>query len=294
MSRIITKLFNRLVKEEEEEAEPLSTDRIDLEATFCSLEDMLIGCYNLKGNANQTEELDERMNPCISMARTLMLALVKARNTMDKLQEIESILTGLRLNSSFSRCGKLYTLCCNELDIHSHPRVITIGAVASPKSVSPMDTNTITSEGVKSMAMEDKIFSQLLLAVGSAVGESDTTLTLNNLRSYVDSHPETDFEPYLTSLSRTFRSYILANRQSSNNGTTNTMSSLRQRLAAAVSTDTSRPTGAISSIPVTASPRAFSSSNPSTVLQDMSTAEAVSSAAALRARLESVKKKYMS
>lgn len=279
MSRIITKLFNRLVKEEEEEAEPFSSGRIDLEATFCSLEDMLIGCYNLQGSANQTEELDERMNPCISMARTLMLALVKARNSTDKVQEIEAILTGLRLNSSFSRCGRLFTLCCNELDIHSHPRIITIGTVMSPKSVSPMDTTTITSEGNKSVAAEDKVFSQLLFAVGSADGESETTHALNNLRAYVDSHPETDFEPYLTNLSRTFRAYILANRQSSS---TNTMSSLRQRLAIA---DTGRSSMHSSSPRVQCDPMS---------IQDMSTAEAVSSAAALRARLESVKKKYMS
>jgi hypothetical protein len=279
MSRIIIKLFNRVVKEEEDEADPFSTGRIDLEATFCSLEDMLIGCYNLQGSATLNEELDERMNPCISMARTLMLSLVKARNTSDKVQDIETILTGLRLNSSFSRCGRLFTLCCNELDIRSHPRVITIGSVTSPKSVSPIDTSTVMSEGLKSYTVEDKALSQLLFAVGSADGEAETTVALNNLRSYVDGHPETDFEPYLKHLSGTFRTYILANRQGS---TLNTMSSLRQRLAAATTAtyENTRPSMA------SASPRAM--------IQESSTTEATSSAAALRARLESVKKKYMS
>jgi hypothetical protein len=123
MSRMVLKRFNKLVKEEEEGVHPFHYNMAELETFFCSLEDKLTRSYNLQESRHQ--KLDERMNPCMTMAKSLMLALIKAYKLRDALQDIANVLTVDHLDKSFYHCGRLFTVCSEELEMDRQPRVET-------------------------------------------------------------------------------------------------------------------------------------------------------------------------
>lgn len=125
MSPMITKIFNKLIKEEEEGLNPLQCDRDELESMLCSMEDMLVRCYLLLNESrNQTDVWDERMNPFMDMARTLMLSWIKAYKARDAVNEIEDILAhDNSSNKSLVHCGRLFHICCKDLEMNFQSRI---------------------------------------------------------------------------------------------------------------------------------------------------------------------------
>jgi len=295
MSRIITKLFTRVMKAEEVQPKPFSEDNLDLEALFCALEDMLMSCYSIHGNEHEAEKVDDRMRPCLIMGRTFLLQLLKSKQDVGDVNELDDILVSLNLNNVASHFGSLFKSCCEELGLHSNS---TFGSSPPTRAVLAERDKFIANMAGNKFETDHTPTSQisrLLFSVGSADGEEETTAALNQLRAFVDTHKEVDFEPHLKNLSAPFRAYILS-KPAPDNGISlvnkRSLSSLRQRLAAAneISRSTFGSGASATSSIISSSSTSGRNANNTTGVENP---DSVSSAAALRARLESVKRKYV-
>jgi len=200
-SRIITKLFSRVIQIEESEALPFAGTNMDLLSLFGSLEGFLLKARSVKGLSvsfpqstsrgvvDHSFVCDDRMVPLLTMGRDFMLHLLKAKDSQDKLESVKDVIVCLGL-SEVSLIRRLFCNCCDELGL---------GDILGNSQSTGYD--------------EDKL-SELILAVGNfAVGnaeeEEDRMYAFDDLREFVCKHEQIDIEDELSSLSVSFRKYVL-------------------------------------------------------------------------------------
>lgn len=205
MSRIITKLFNRVLKAEGNENDAFSRSDFDLGDLLLNLEKVLSKSQN-PGTANSVfsensdlTDLDslagDGMAPCKSMCNQFMIELLKAKYSQNKISEVKISLSRNR-NIKETFTGRLFTSFCNELgyDVLSPQKDI-----GSPSSKSNYDADQL---------------SELIFAVGGAEEDEDRVNALDDLRSFVKEHPDINLESHLSGLSEPFRNYILEQMKS--------------------------------------------------------------------------------
>jgi len=185
MSRIVTKLFSRLVKAEESELQPFSENRLDIESLLCTLEDVLVDCNTLSAQRSNVNEFDNnKIKPCKNMGRAMMLHLLKAKSKEGKSYDLKLMLDKLDLGNASS----LFVSCCHELGLDTAEEI---------------ETRKASADEV------DEELSELIYAVGGAGEEGDRVRALNKLRDYMARNQTADLESHLSNLSAQFRLYIL-------------------------------------------------------------------------------------
>jgi hypothetical protein len=201
MSRIITKLFSRVIKAEESEMAPFSSRQTNVEAILVGVEKFLKECNSISGSvAHSTDGSTltdpaslrdaDKLAPCHDMIHTLVLQLIKAKNSQDSMQELKHELGNNGLHHS-TFTGRLVDSCCSELGLTPIYDVESIPSKSESKSYDP------------------DYLSELIYAVGRAGDDDDRVASMDDLRDYLDAHQEIDVESHLSGVSASFRKYIL-------------------------------------------------------------------------------------
>ncbi len=206
MSRIITKLFSRVLKAETNEINPFERG-FDLDAVMRTLENVLSQsqtpgtAHSVRSDTSDLTDLDslagDKMAPCRSMCNTFMMDLLKAKNAQNKTADLK---VSLRKHGYITEtyAGKLFVSCCNELGLES--LVSPLKADSSPKT--------------PSVSYDSDQLSELIFAVGDAEEDEDRVNAIDDLRDFMDGNPGIDLESHLSGLSEPFRKYIMEQMRS--------------------------------------------------------------------------------
>jgi len=203
MSRIVTKLFSRVIKAEEGVLMPFSGKDVDLSSLLGSLEKVLSKTRSMVGqNGNNSDSgkaidsdfiCDNRMTPLLTMGRTLMIHLLKSKGGPGKFEEVKGIIDSLNLPED-SLTERLFSSCGSELGLEKRQ--------GSPQKQSSPDVDRNRSYD------EDKL-SELIFAVGRAEEEEARMYAFDDLRDFMRQHDQVNIESHLSTLSAPFRKYIL-------------------------------------------------------------------------------------
>ncbi len=214
MSRIITKLFSRVLKAEISEHNSFSANNFDLEGVLGSLETVLSKSQMPGGSSysvalsdtSDITDLDslagDKMAPCRNMCNSFMVELLKAKQSQNNVSEVKIALRKLGYLKE-THSGRLFITCCNELGLDSP---------VSPQQghTSPIHNSTAPNED----SYDADQLSELIFAVGGAEEDHDRVDALEDLRAFLDAHPGINLESHLSGLSTPFRKFILEQMKS--------------------------------------------------------------------------------
>lgn len=287
LSRVVTKLFTRVIKAEEGEEQPYGSDDFDTESILCCLEDALEACEKAKEQNTPEEAIFATHN----LVKMLTTSILKARGESFSLREE---MDELGIDSSDSELGKLLISCAIELGLWS----------GSPPrgGVSSRDVSALVS------------------AVGSAAHGADQEKAIAALKRFTERFGNEDLNDHLTQVSATFRAFILEQLSekstaadvpvtTASNAMQERIKNLRSKLKSTeAAAETANPlspprrneapnsaTESSPSVPVKAfrARLAAAQEKRATAAASESSDSAVSRAAALRARLQKVKEQSM-
>jgi hypothetical protein len=265
LSRVITKLFSRVIKAEEGKVDSFVPEDFDVESILCYLEDSLVACDMAEQEGRPYDAIAASRN----LIGLLMTAMLKARGESFSLR---AQLDELGIDSVGSDLGKLLMSCATELGIWSS---------------SPPRGGVTTSRDV----------SVLVSAVGSAEQDPEREKAIAALRNYISIYGDNDLNDHLAQVSDTFRSFILDQLSSSHQvksptiAASNSMSvrikNLRSKLS---STEPAVETRSMNSTPKQSQEEPFppNLTQPTTELTAAGSAPAVQ---AFRARLAAAQEK---
>jgi hypothetical protein len=174
LSRVVTKLFMRVVKAEESTFKPFSSATLDVEALLCCLEDALVACKK----AGEDGLPEEGIESCRHLAKVLVLALMKERGDASSLL---MMMEELGIDTYSSSLGELMSSCAAELG-YSYTKL---------------------AHAV------DRDVSALVSAVGSARQGPERDLAVDALRQYTAAHGNEDLNTHLAEVSSAFRAFIV-------------------------------------------------------------------------------------
>lgn len=180
LSRVVTKLFTRVIKAEEGGLQPFSSISIDTEAVLCSLEDSLAACSRAESLGKSSDAVSAYRH----LSKNLVSAILKARGES---ASIRSKIDDLGIDYANSPLGQLVASCADEL-----------GLVSS-------DTPPPAASG----AAPSKDVSSLVSAVGSAATAAERDAAIADLRAHKEAHGEEELNNHLVEVSAAFRAYIL-------------------------------------------------------------------------------------
>jgi hypothetical protein len=180
LSRIVMKLFGKVIKTEELSISPYSSPSVNLEALLCTIDDLL-SAVHAKEAPGQHEGSD--------MATSLITSILKFRRTTEVTDLIQ------KLGMGDSEDG-IWSMVMN-LDPSPSTRGPKYVAPASPAS----KASTTTSAHSKDVA-------QLVSAIGSAPEGPERLAAVEVLRGYRDRHGDEDLNSHLEKVSDNFRDYI--------------------------------------------------------------------------------------
>merc|ERR1719491_1698759 len=203
MSRIVTKLFSRVIKAEEGVLMPFSGKDVDLSSLLGSLEKVLSKTRSMVGqNGNNSDSgkaidsdfiCDNRMTPLLTMGRTLMIHLLKSKGGPGKFEEVKGIIDSLNLPED-SLTERLFSSCGSELGLEKRQ--------GSPQKQSSPDVD-------RNRSYDEGKLSELIFAIGRAEEEEARMYAIDDLRDFTRQHEQVNIETHLSTLSAPFRKYIL-------------------------------------------------------------------------------------
>jgi hypothetical protein len=193
LSRVVAKLFARVVKAEEGGPNPFSPDVFDTEALLCAMEDLLVACQQAEHNASP--EMLESIDGCNEMVRMLVLSIIKAHGDASFLR---TLLDDLGVDSLSSALGVLVSSCEEEAvesesehwsDAREDPLPVE-AAIALPTERPSKDVATLVSD------------------LGSAPQGPVRDAALDALRDHIATHGKEELNAHLAQVSSPFRSFI--------------------------------------------------------------------------------------
>uniref|UniRef100_A0A7S3Q8W0 TOG domain-containing protein n=1 Tax=Chaetoceros debilis TaxID=122233 RepID=A0A7S3Q8W0_9STRA len=203
MSRIITKLFSRVIKAEENEMTPFSSSHFDLGPVLKAMDKVLIRCQaqwtsastitsavTSIGSALDSYSPDDYMGPCKEMMNSFAKHILKSKTSQGKIDELRKIFDEVGLHST-SQAGISFSTCCQEQGL---------APLFKTTSLPPIDPST---------SYDVDYLSELIYAVGGAEEDCGRVDAMEDLRDYLDAHKEIDIEAHLSGVSAPFRKYIL-------------------------------------------------------------------------------------
>ena len=250
LSRVVSKLFTRVIRAEEAAPDPFSVAELDLEVIVCWMEDLLGECDDV-----EAETGEDSLSACRDMVQSLVEAIVKAHNGPEY---IEKQLDALGIERHSSALGRLL-----EPFEPAPPDVVQASSSLDSQSFDPEPASGSPSKsGAKDVAT-------LVSAIVTAPVGPQRDAALDALRQYKAMNGDEELNAHLTHVSSAFRSFIEEQLGVEADGgvtadkgdsMTDRLASLRSRLQAtelavqnAVEEDPVAPE-AESSLPKTASP----------------------------------------
>jgi hypothetical protein len=203
LSRIVTKLFAKVLKAEAASAEPFSPETVDMEAVICALEDMLVATSFAPGAPNRNRQ--DAVETCSNMGRSLLIPILNARGE-GGIEEFRAMMDELGIHSRDSKLGLLVTSCESELDFSTSKKVEKQEAPVPPAPASPSRPPSMT---VASLVSE----------LGSAPEGPERVAAAAALRRYNELHGKAELHDHLRDVSETFRSYIMEQLEESSSST---------------------------------------------------------------------------
>jgi hypothetical protein len=179
LSRVVAKLFARVVKAETSGAAPFSWESMDINRLMLSVEDFLVGCEN-----SDIQNEDDHTT-CRSMARSLVEAVLNAKGGGSYGQEL---MQELHFDSNLSLLAALVSSCKEMTGNTNAEKSQVIDSMSSP-----------TSKDVAS----------LVSAIGSAQEGPDRRAAVDALRRYKAIYGDDELNAHLQEVSATFRKYVL-------------------------------------------------------------------------------------
>jgi len=200
LSRVITKLFSRLIKLEDASDSPFSI--VDMGALLRSSEKALCSCDEIRTQEGYTTlsslitESDDTKSPmsaCVSMLKLLVQSLLKANEDSGGLHQVRDILSCEGIDPVNSFIGKLLSSCVPEEDLQH------------------VNTNTFTRK-LTTGEINRKVAS-LVSEIGNASDDAQRNKALVVLSDFSSKH-DIDIDSHLAHLSAPFRAFILQQIQS--------------------------------------------------------------------------------
>jgi hypothetical protein len=193
LSRVVAKLFARVVKAEEGGPNPFSPDVLDTEALLCAMEDLLVACQQAEHTASP--EMLESIDACNDMVRMLLLSIIKAHGDASY---VRTLLDDLGVDPHSSALGVLISSCEEDavesesevwLDAREDPLPVE-AAIALPTERPSNDVATLVSD------------------LGSAPQGPVRDAALDALRDHIATHGKEELNAHLAQVSSPFRSFI--------------------------------------------------------------------------------------
>lgn len=188
LSRVVTKLFVKVIKAEGASARPYSPETIDIEALLCLLEKMLVTTAYAPGVQNGSRQ--DALETYTDMGRSIMIPVLSARGR-NGVNEIREIMDGLCIDPQHSKLAALITSCEPELD--------------SSDDSEPQEALPVISFHSKPPSMN---VASLVSALGSAPDGPERDAAVASLRRYNALHREGELHAHLSEVSANFRAYI--------------------------------------------------------------------------------------
>lgn len=193
LSRVVAKLFARVVKAEEGGSNPFAPDILDTEALLCAMEDLLVACQQAEHTASS--EMLESIDACNDMVRMLVLAIIKAHGNACF---VRTLLDDLGVDPHSSALGVLIS-SCEEVAVESESEVWSDARedpfpaeveYALPTERPSQDVATLVSD------------------LGSAPQGPVRDAALDALRDHIATHGKEELNAHLAQVSSPFRSFI--------------------------------------------------------------------------------------
>lgn len=192
LSRVITKLFARVIRAEEGKNNPYSQSGMDVEALLCAVEDYLSCCHETKYKVPAPSI--ESIGVCTDMAKALIRSIIEAHGNS---ADLRRLMTDIEINDD-SVLGQMVAACEDELGLSTPKRSVAIESTASPTSP-PISRQPQTPS--RDVAV-------LVSKLGSAPSGAEREDALHAIRVYRAANGDEDIRAHLQQLSGPFREYI--------------------------------------------------------------------------------------
>lgn len=188
LSRVVSKLFARVVKAEELSDNPYSSDSMDMEALLCSLEDFLVACDN-----NQKKPSSQHGRPlesCYEMAKNLVTSIIKSQHGS---QILHNQMKDLGIDLIDSSLGSMVAVCENELaELSQDYRSSTQETMAELDSPYPSSRDMAT----------------LVANIANSQQGPEREAAVNALKRYNSEYGNDELNEHLRHVSFAFRAFI--------------------------------------------------------------------------------------
>jgi hypothetical protein len=191
LSRVVTKLFSRVIKAEETCVDPYSTERLDMEALVCSVEDVLTACEKVEWKNTQS-------GVCAEMVEILVRSIIDAHGTKLQLLQIMDELGIDREESTLGVCVVKVTASLGNQagDAKKKLQIDSAGSI-------PVDS---ISRALPTTPSRD--VASLVARLGSAPSGAERESALEAIRVYKSTYGEEELDAHLQQLSGAFRDFI--------------------------------------------------------------------------------------
>lgn len=195
LSRVVSKLFSRVLKAEEGTSSPYADDHIDVEALLCWMDDLLVSCGEMtdkRGNTVFHSSMDT-VDACREMVNTLVQAIISAHGSTSVLYEI---LDSLEIDRKTSLIGQLISIHDDE----AHSDVDSFDGLLDDDPPPPIrEQNEIDPS---------REVASLVSALVSAPIGPPRQAALTKLRQFKAQYGDEELNAHLQQVSSTFRSFI--------------------------------------------------------------------------------------
>ena len=184
LSRVVVKLFARVVKAEESVEDSYVHGRIDMEALICALEDILA--------CNENSIPSEVKDVSVVMIKSLLQSILSVQGSATS---VRGLMEELGIDPIASALGKLLIQCDGDRDD---------AAMVEVESVRQNTTNNVTQKMTPS-----KDVASLVSRLGCAPPGAEREAALASIRTYKLEYGDQELDTHLQQLSGPFRDFIV-------------------------------------------------------------------------------------
>ena len=190
LSRVVTKLFARVIRAEEGSSNPYSQNGMDMDALLCAVEDYLSVCHESEGPILMVEAV----TICTDMVKTLILSVLGSHGSSTKLRRL---MEDIEIHDD-SALGEMLEACEDETGLSPPTKTLTIDSTASPSSPHPLRQPKTPSRDV----------AVLVSKLGSAHAGAERDAALQEIIMYRAANGDEEIQAHLQQLSGPFRDFI--------------------------------------------------------------------------------------
>lgn len=200
LSRVVSKLFTRVIKAEEAAADPFNASQIDLEALVCWMDDLLVACDEMAAETGDGSE-----EPCRAMVNTLVEAIVRAHGGTEYIQKHLDAVGIDRHSSALGLVIEPYETTTLVYSDEDPQELQTAQYAEKSRTVSQEASKPATLLGKKGPS---KDVASLVSALVSAPVGPAREAALDALRNFKAMHGDAELNAHLAQVSSTFRAFI--------------------------------------------------------------------------------------